>query len=156
MKQLHVYSLFCRRGNVSTHHTEPRKKNLFMQSLSEEVQENLMNGENSGQREIEDKDIVECLEKDVTSWTDFSKVHYHPQSLYQLNGLWVDALEFDNYGIGKESFSWSSQGEDIDERLRFFLEECDHIQVCVIRNYVNYVRNGHYSHALYTPSFVLL
>lgn len=96
-----------------------------------------MNGRNSGQREIEDKDIVECLEKDVTFWTDFSKVHYHPQSLYQINGSWVDVQEFDNYGIGKETFSWSSQGEDIDERLRFFVEECDHIQVCVIRNNFN-------------------
>ncbi|XP_022133259.1 protein misato homolog 1 isoform X2 [Momordica charantia] len=120
------------RGNVSTHNTEPLKKNLFLQSLSEEEQENSMNGKNSEQAtsriEIQDKDIVECLEKDVTFWTDFSKVHYHPQSLYQLNGLWVDVQEFDNYGIGKESFSWSSQREDIDERLRFFVEECDHIQ----------------------------
>ncbi|CAK9320371.1 unnamed protein product [Citrullus colocynthis] len=116
------------RGNVATHHTEPRKKNLFLQSLSEEDQENLVNGKNSGREEIEDKDIVECLERDVTFWTDFSKVHYHPQSLYQFNGSWVDAREFDNYGIGKESFSWSLQGEEIDERLRFFVEECDHIQ----------------------------
>ncbi|XP_022977534.1 protein misato homolog 1 isoform X1 [Cucurbita maxima] len=112
------------RGNVATQHSESCKKNLFLQSLSEEEQENVV----SGRGEIEDKDIVECLEKDVTFWTDFSKVHYHPQSLYQLNGLWMDVQEFDNYGIGKESLSWSSQGEEIDERLRFFVEECDHIQ----------------------------
>ncbi|XP_038883560.1 protein misato homolog 1 isoform X2 [Benincasa hispida] len=116
------------RGNVATHHTEQRKKNLFLQSLSEEEQENSVNGKNNGRGEIEDKDIVECLEKDVTFWTDFSKVHYHPQSLYQFNGSWVDAQEFNNYGIGKESFTWSLQGEEIDERLRFFVEECDHIQ----------------------------
>ncbi|XP_031743901.1 protein misato homolog 1 isoform X2 [Cucumis sativus] len=116
------------RGSVATHYTEPCKKNLFLQSLSEEEQENLVDGKNSGRGEIEDKDIIECLESDVTFWTDFSKVHYHPQSLYQFVGSWVDAQEFDNYGIGKESFSWSLQGEDIDERLRFFVEECDHIQ----------------------------
>lgn len=137
MKKFNVYFLFCRRGNVATHHTEPRKRNLFLQSLSEEDQENLVNGKNSGREEIEDKDIVECLERDVNFWTDFSKVHYHPQSLYQFNGSWVDAREFDSYGIGKESFSWSLQGEEIDERLRFFVEECDHIQVCVIRNNFN-------------------
>ena len=130
--KLNVYFLFCRRGNVATQHTESRKKNLFLQSLSEEEQENVVSGQSSGRGEIEDKDIVECLEKDVTFWTDFSKVHYHPQSLYQLNGLWMDVQEFDNYGIGKESLSWSSQGEEIDERLRFFVEECDHIQVRVI------------------------
>ena len=81
------------------------------------------------QREIQDKDVVECLESDVKFWTDFSKVHYHPQSLYELRGLWVDGLEFDNYGIGRDAFSSSLQGEEMNESLRFFVEECDHIQV---------------------------
>lgn len=92
-----------------------------------------MNGTNSGindsQREIQDKDIVECLNNGVKFWTDFSKVHYHPQSLYELSGLWMDVQDFDNYEIGKDSFSESFQGEEMCERLRFFVEECDHIQV---------------------------
>ncbi|KAJ7944393.1 protein misato-like 1-like [Quillaja saponaria] len=118
-------------GNVSTHASEPYKRNLFLQSLYEEEQENLpvVNGGNSGsQREFLDKDIVECLENGVQFWTDFSKVHYHPQSLYELSGVWMDNQDFNNYGIGRNAFSWTSQGEEISERLRFFVEDCDHIQ----------------------------
>ncbi|KAK9285877.1 hypothetical protein L1049_025078 [Liquidambar formosana] len=121
-------------GDVSTHVSEPRKKNLFLQSLCEEEQEKsiqmsgIESGRNDSQNEIQDKDIVESLENGVQYWTDFSKVHYHRQSLYELNGLGMDAQKFDNYGIGRDVFSGGLQGEEMNDRLRFFVEECDHIQ----------------------------
>ncbi|XP_008241539.1 PREDICTED: protein misato homolog 1 [Prunus mume] len=121
-------------GNVSTHAAEPHKKNLFLQSLYGEEQENSLtfeNGVTGGENprtEIHDRDKVESLENGVQYWTDFSKVEYHPQSLYELSGLWVDPQKFDNYGIGRESLSGGLQGEEISQRLRFFVEECDHIQ----------------------------
>ncbi|CAI0554145.1 unnamed protein product [Linum tenue] len=105
-------------GGVFTSTSGVHEKNLFLQSLYEEEHD----------KEISDRDIVESLENGVQFWTDFSKTHYHPQSLYQLSGLWVDPLEFDNYGIGKDVFSESSRGDEISERLRFFTEESDHIQ----------------------------
>ncbi|KAK6805060.1 hypothetical protein RDI58_002844 [Solanum bulbocastanum] len=122
------------KGRVTTHASEPLRRNLFLQSLSEEEQEivgktnDLDNVNNNSPAEIQDKDIVECLESDVQYWTDFSKVHYHPQSLYELSGLWADIQELDNYGFGKEAFCGHQHGEEIDDRLRFFVEECDHIQ----------------------------
>ncbi|TKY70544.1 misato-like protein 1 [Spatholobus suberectus] len=120
-------------GRVSTQASEPYKKNLFLQRLYEE-EENLntvneIHGSNNGsQSEYQDKDIIECLENDVQFWTDYSKVHYHPRSLYELNGVWANVEEFDNCGIGRDSFAWAAQGEEISDRLRFFVEECDHIQ----------------------------
>lgn len=128
----------CRTGRVITHESEPLRRNLFLQSLSEDGQESvgkandLDNVNNNPPAEIQDKDIVECLESDVQYWTDFSKVHYHPQSLYELSGLWADIQEFDNYGLGKEAFCGHQHGEEIDDRLRFFVEDCDHIQVLMI------------------------
>ncbi|KAK3200335.1 hypothetical protein Dsin_023750 [Dipteronia sinensis] len=63
--------------DVSTHASEPHKKNLFLQSLYEEEQVNGTNsGKNDPRREIQDKDIVEYLDNDVLFCTDFSKVHY--------------------------------------------------------------------------------
>ncbi|GAB4848947.1 hypothetical protein Ancab_003761 [Ancistrocladus abbreviatus] len=119
------------RGGVSTQRSEPRKKNLFLQSLDEEDPGQL-NGTGGGhggpENEIHDEDIVQSLENDVQFWTDFSKVHYHPQSLYELSGLWTDVQDFDNYGIGKDAFSEGLRGEEMSNRLRFFVEECDHIQ----------------------------
>ncbi|KFK30343.1 hypothetical protein AALP_AA7G249200 [Arabis alpina] len=111
-------------GGVETKRSEPRKRNLFLQSLYEE--EDKAGKEKA--REIEDKDIVGCLDEEVECWTDFSKSHYHPQSLYELSGVWTDSQDFNNYGIGKDVFSEASRGEEICDRLRFFVEECDHIQ----------------------------
>lgn len=123
----------CRTGNVSTNASKPQKKNLFLQSLDDEEQEEHMTssihkGEKEPKSEIQDNDIVDCLDNSVQYWTDYSKVHYHPQSLYELNGLWMDTEKFDNHGIGREAYS-GGRGEEINERLRFFIEECDHIQV---------------------------
>lgn len=125
----------CRNGNVSTYAAEPRRRNLFLQRLHEEDQENwsqvnsINGGRNKPQGVIQDEDVIDFLENSVEYWTDFSKVQYHPQSLYELSGLWMDVQEFDSYGVGRDAFSWDSQGEEISERLRFFVEECDHIQV---------------------------
>ena len=126
----------CRDGNVSTQASEPRKRNLFLQSLYQEEQQSsstvengVSSGENGSRREVSDKDIVDQLENDVQYWTDYSKAHYHPQSLYELSGSWIDANKFDNYGIGRDSFSGGLHGEEMSDRLRFFVEECDHIQV---------------------------
>ncbi|PIN21857.1 Members of tubulin/FtsZ family [Handroanthus impetiginosus] len=118
-------------GPVTTHASQPSKKNLFLQSLYLEENANVgssrgsESGNSNSRAEVEDKDIVECLENEVQYWTDFSKVHYHPQSLYELSGLWTEIKDFNNYGIGREAFSGSLHAEEINERLRFFVEECD-------------------------------
>lgn len=119
------------KGALSTQRSQRRKRNLFLQSLYEDEQRQstgVDNGHADAQDEIRDKDIVECLENEVQCWTDFSKVHYHPQSLYELSGLWMDAQEFNNYGSGKDVFSEGIRGEEMNDRIRFFVEECDHIQ----------------------------
>ncbi|GER43734.1 misato-like protein [Striga asiatica] len=121
----------CRTGPVTTHKSQPSKKNLFLQSLYDE--EGSKSGSsmscesrnNNSRTEVQDKDIVDCLENSVLYWTDFSKVHYHPQSIYELSGLWSDVQDFNNYGIGREAFSGGLRADEISERLRFFVEECD-------------------------------
>lgn len=119
------------RGTLSTQHSQRHKRNLFLESLYDNEQKQstgMDNRHTDSQDNYQDKDIVECLENDVQFWTDFSKVHYHQQSLYELSGLWMDVQEFNNYGIGKDVFSEGSRGEEMNDRLRFFIEECDHIQ----------------------------
>ncbi|KAL1556323.1 protein misato 1-like [Salvia divinorum] len=121
-------------GPVTTQTSQPLQKNLFLQSLDWEENTNVDrsgaydNEQNEAHAEVQDKDIVECLENEIQYWTDFSKVHYHPQSLYELCGLWTDIKDFNNYGIGREAFSGGLHPEQVNERLRFFLEECDHPQ----------------------------
>lgn len=134
LKWITNFRKLCRTGNVSKSVAEPQKRNLFIKSLYEEeldalhTDNNMDNGKNEHETDICDKDIVDNLDDTVKYWTDYSKVHYHPKSLYEINGLWVDSQEFNNYGIGRDAYS-SGRGEEICERLRFFIEECDHIQV---------------------------
>ncbi|OAY81458.1 Protein misato, partial [Ananas comosus] len=121
-------------GNAARSVAEPYKKNLFLQSLSEEDHDDSgipasdsKEGDSSHRRE-RDKDRIECLENGVNSWTDYSKVQYHPKTLYELKGSWADVNKFDDYGIGRDVIAEGSHAEEMNERLRFFIEECDHIQ----------------------------
>jgi hypothetical protein len=61
---------------------------LFLQSLAEDQIASTSNGENNSQKNVEDKDLVESLENIINFWTDYMKVQYHPQSLYEMNGLY--------------------------------------------------------------------
>ncbi|BAT17853.1 Os12g0586400 [Oryza sativa Japonica Group] len=120
---------FIRSGNVTRSVSKPHGRNLFLQSLVEEGQNpSTSNGGSNSQKSVEYKDLIECLENGINFWTDYSKVHYHPQSLYELYGSWTDFDKFDNYGSAQEVVSDWSQIEEMNERLRFFVEECDHIQ----------------------------
>jgi Tubulin domain len=114
--------VLIRKGGVTKSVEKRHEKNLFLKSLSE-GEEDL---------NIEDKDRVECLERDVKFWSDFSKVHFHHKSLYELNGTWTDFQNFDNFGVGKEILSGGSHMEELNDRLRFFVEECDYVQVVSI------------------------
>lgn len=128
----------CRTGPVTTRASQPLKKNIFLQSLYAEENMDVGssracdNGNSDTHTEVHDKEIVDCLENEVQYWTDFSKVHYHPQSLYELCGLWTDINDFNNYGSGREAFSGGLHAEEINERLRFFVEESDHPQVLLM------------------------
>ncbi|KAL6584194.1 hypothetical protein OROMI_003483 [Orobanche minor] len=115
-----------RTGHVATHTSQPLKKNLFLQNLHLEESADL--DSSKSHTELQDKDIVECLEKGVQYWTDFSKSHYHPQSPYKINGLWSEVKEFNICGVGREAFSGGLHAAEINERLRFFVEECDRPQ----------------------------
>lgn len=120
-------NIFTWSGKVTKSVAKPHERNLFLQSLSEEEQ-NPSSSDGQSNASVEDKDLVANLENGVKFWTDYSKVQYHPQSLYELYGSWTDFERFDNYGTAKEVVSEWSQMEEMNERLRFFVEECDHIQ----------------------------
>ncbi|KAJ3674356.1 hypothetical protein LUZ60_004972 [Juncus effusus] len=125
------------KGGITKSIEKPREKNLFLQNLSQEASSSSNPNPNSNSNsssnsnsnsKIEDKEMVESLEKDVKYWSDFSKAQFHPKSLYELNGNWTDLQNFNNFGAGKEIISEGNHLEEINERLRFFVEECDHIQ----------------------------
>eukprot|EP00249_Psilotum_nudum_P011144 c22988_g1_i2 orf=453-1829(+) len=80
-----------------------------------------------GRREMECA-IVKGLDADVKFWTDYSKVHFHPLSIYELQGVWRGLTPFGDFGSGRGLLLEPIQEEETQERLRFFTEECDHLQ----------------------------
>lgn len=123
-----------RKGRVSKHISEPHLKNEFLQSLEQE--ELAWNCQQEGQQPTDSSDkstnhetsLLKSLEDSVQFWTDYSKVHFHPQSLYELEGVWHETTPFDDYGSGKGLLKGLAK-EDVLDRLRFFVEEADHLQV---------------------------
>ncbi|KAH9289531.1 hypothetical protein KI387_033648 [Taxus chinensis] len=119
-------------GSIVRYVSEPNDKNEFLQSLEEE-EDGTDNGSmkavaSYSENGTKDRARIECLENGVQYWTDYSKVQFHPLSLYEIQGLWKDITPFDNFGNGRGILTENSQAEVLSDRLRFFVEECDHIQ----------------------------
>jgi hypothetical protein len=61
----------CRSGNVTRSVSKPHGRNLFLQSLVEEGQNpSTSNGASNSQKNVEDKDLLDCLENGVNFWMD--------------------------------------------------------------------------------------
>ncbi|KAF2930509.1 hypothetical protein DAI22_05g141300 [Oryza sativa Japonica Group] len=58
-------------GNVTRSVSKPHGRNLFLQSLVEEGQNpSTSNGASNSQKNVEDKDLLDCLENGVNFWMD--------------------------------------------------------------------------------------
>lgn len=111
-----------------THRHEPVPKNEFLQSLDEESE-----GWSAGNQSSEDRQrpLVQSLDDSVEYWTDYLKAHLHPRSVYELPNTFHGVTPFQNYSSGQGFFKQQEQLDEVENRLRFFVEECDHLQVCV-------------------------
>ncbi|EFJ35231.1 hypothetical protein SELMODRAFT_79429 [Selaginella moellendorffii] len=113
--QLHTWT-----GPVSLHKEEPPEKSEFLKRLEAE--------EAGQQSNATDETIVQGLDERVQSWTDYSKVQLHPRSVYEIEGVWNTVTPFDSFCHGKGLFTQSFRLEEFQERFRFVVEECDHLQ----------------------------
>lgn len=62
-------------------------------------------------------------------WTDYLKAFLHPRSLFQLPGVWQGQGRFGAFGEGKGLFGASETRDDVMDRVRYWVEECDAFQV---------------------------
>lgn len=126
----------CRGGQASRHIAEPHAKNKFLQSLEQEEREWNAHHEEGNRNGSDDRtitnetqqSIVLSLDESVQFWTDYSKVHFHPLSLYELEGVWHGVTPLDDFGSGIGLLK-GLEKEEILDRLRFFVEEADQMQV---------------------------
>ena len=67
----------------------------------------------------------------VRSWSDFSRVFYHPRSIVQINDyeLGSTLMPFERWESGEELFAGMDKEHDLlDRDVRLWVEECDHMQ----------------------------
>jgi len=145
-------------GSQQVVRAEPAKTNAFLQSLDEQVteddqdQQEQRQDNGSAHPEDTEKRTVFDLDNDVDVWADYLGVYYHPRSLCPITEYLHGAspeFAFDLYPQGTELLH--PQGDNVskkkiffffnktfeitqyelyyEDRLRHFVEECDHLQV---------------------------
>ncbi|KAG0021799.1 mtDNA inheritance, partitioning of the mitochondrial organelle [Entomortierella chlamydospora] len=68
---------------------------------------------------------------DVKTWSDFSRVYFHPKSMVTMSGYQLNSefMPFDVFSYGRAAFiETEKEKESYDENLRLFMEECDQLQ----------------------------
>ncbi|KAF9352442.1 mtDNA inheritance, partitioning of the mitochondrial organelle [Mortierella sp. AD094] len=68
---------------------------------------------------------------DAKTWSDFSRVYFHPKSMVTMSGYQLDSefMPFDVFSYGRAAFiETEKEKESYDENLRLFMEECDQLQ----------------------------
>jgi hypothetical protein len=66
--------------------------------------------------------------KKIKYWTDYTGCHYHSKSLLELPGIHHKIHRFDCYTQGMALQQQAQQLEEIEDRVRWFAEECDFVQ----------------------------
>ncbi|XP_069576990.1 protein misato homolog 1 [Brachyistius frenatus] len=132
-------------GSLMMHRESPPVKNSFLQDL-----EKLDNGEvlaevnfsssfqpqYSGSVSVDTVNsrlaqVQKCyrLEGSVKVWSDFLRIHLHPRTISVIHQYNHDgeAHRLEAFGQG-ESLLQGSVLEDLEDKLHFFVEECDYLQ----------------------------
>lgn len=78
-------------------------------------------------------------EAGVGYWTDYLKTFLHPRSLFQLPGVWRGQGRFGAFGEGRGLFGASETPDDVMDRVRYWVEECDAFQVTLTYCLVTYL-----------------
>ncbi|MGH0181461.1 UNVERIFIED_CONTAM: hypothetical protein FKN15_006887 [Acipenser sinensis] len=134
--------LVFREGEVMTHEEEPAVKNVFLQDLERLDQgEVLAEGEFSQQQReqcregsvnasVERTQKLFSLEGSVRVWSDFLRIHLHPRSISVIHQYNHDGEtnRMEAFGQGEALLREPLFLEELEDRLHFFVEECDYLQ----------------------------
>ena len=71
----------------------------------------------------DNKEEIEQTGAPVKVWSDFLKQHLHPKTVQTFK---TDSESFNYHSFGVKTYS--SQRDEMEDRLRFFTEECDNMQ----------------------------
>ncbi|XP_067395243.1 protein misato homolog 1 isoform X2 [Emydura macquarii macquarii] len=130
------------KGNLTTHQEDLPAKNLFLQDLREQQGGTSSDGDFNPRALPRSKDVsqlptqlaisqkVHQLEGNVPVWSDYLRVKLHPRSIfmihkYNYNG---ESSHLEAFGQGESLLNDSTYLEELENRLHFYVEECDYLQ----------------------------
>ncbi|XP_072050730.1 protein misato homolog 1-like [Amphiura filiformis] len=138
-------------GDVTLHKGTPPHKNEFLADL--DAQDELLYTQASSKEEdqsSQDTDTMETeenpadaaekkeqkpkkmyyLDESVVVWSDYLYGHMHPKTVSVIREFSHDSdvEPFELYTQGKTLMQKPSMEDDLEDRLHFFAEECDHLQ----------------------------
>ncbi|XP_077697597.1 protein misato homolog 1 isoform X4 [Eretmochelys imbricata] len=129
-------------GSLSTHQEDPPAKNLFLQDLSKLEGGISSDGDFSPRALPLSKDVSQLpkqlhvsqkghqLEGSVQVWSDYLRVHLHPRSIFMIHQYNYDgeSSQLEAFGQGESLLHNSTYLEELEDRLHFYVEECDYLQ----------------------------
>ncbi|PIK49991.1 hypothetical protein BSL78_13143 [Apostichopus japonicus] len=130
-------------GDVTMHKASPPVRNQFLSDLDMSEEGALQNPHiESPDKDLEDasmsssqslpsiKDRIYHLDDSVSVWSDFLYGHLHPKSLNIVREFahQSDTEMFELFPQGKDLFKKRTVSEELEDKLHFFAEECDHLQ----------------------------
>jgi len=102
-------------GSTELHQTTPSPKNEFLQSLEDT-------------EELPSAPLD--LEKRIKVWSDFLKPSLHQRSIHIISDYQHEnqVEPFDIFPLGRQVLSKKEQQEELEDKVRYFVEECDYLQ----------------------------
>jgi len=121
-------------GDTAVMKEEPHKRNQFyrdMQGDDDEDSEKESDDVSGTETETKGRGLYN-LDNEVHYWSDYLFARYHPKSVLVMDSFQhMDTTHpFDIFGLGQSVWSDQHQdvGDQIDDRIRYFAEECDSLQ----------------------------
>ncbi|XP_062897927.1 protein misato homolog 1 [Mobula hypostoma] len=127
-------------GSLTVHKEDPVTKNQFLQQLnrlgtdahSENVTSTTAQGaeRSAAERTFDLSQGAQRLENSVRVWSDYLGVHLHPKTIsviqqYNHNST---SNRFEAFGFGEKLLRDPTFLDDLEDRLHFYIEECDYLQ----------------------------
>uniref|UniRef100_A0A8C0QK81 Misato mitochondrial distribution and morphology regulator 1 n=1 Tax=Chelonoidis abingdonii TaxID=106734 RepID=A0A8C0QK81_CHEAB len=129
-------------GNLMAHQDDPPAKNLFLQDLSKLEGGMSSDGDFSPRALPLSKDVSQLptqlhvsqkghqLEGSVRVWSDYLRVRLHPRSIFMIHQYNDDgeSSQLEAFGQGESLLHDPTYLEELEDRLHFYVEECDYLQ----------------------------
>ncbi|XP_051901698.1 protein misato homolog 1 [Pristis pectinata] len=128
------------KGSLTVHREDPVAKNQFLQQLNRLGGEAHSGNVTSTASQREERSVAERpldlsqgaqrLENSVRVWSDYLGVHLHPKtiSLIQQYNHSSTSNRFEAFGFGEKLMRDPAFLDDFEDRLHFYIEECDYLQ----------------------------